>query len=44
MLLEMSSKEVSEWQAYFSIKKRKMEEEQKKNSNKSKGKGLSTFE
>jgi len=44
MLSQMSSKEVSEWQAYFSIKKKRMEEEEKKMKSKSKSKGISTFE
>jgi len=44
MLEAMSSREVSEWQAYYSIKKKRMDEEEKKMKNKSKSKGISTFE
>jgi len=43
MLKEVSSKELSEWKAYFNLKKKYEEEEEKKMQARQKAKKMGTF-
>jgi len=43
MLIEVSSRELSDWKAYFSIKKKQAEKERREKEAKQKAKGLGTL-
>jgi len=43
MLIDVSSRELSDWKAYFSIKKRQAEKQHKEKEAKQKAKGLGTL-